>query len=298
MSHTRANLFLLVASFIWGTAFVSQAMGMGHIGPFTFSFSRTLLGCLIVLPLSLIFEKKNLNSIFINKNLFLLACSTGFIFFIAMNLQQYALLKSQVANAAFLTTLYVPIVAIISRFIFKSQLFWMIWVAVLLCVYVSYLLTSNQTLDIQKSDGWLFLSGVFFAFHIILIDIFMKKFSSPFSFAFIQYTIVFILSFIVAIIFENPSLINIRLEWFEIIYCGIMSTGVAYTIQIVAQGKANPTPAAIILSMESVFAAIAGWIIMEQYIDNYKLFGCLCIFIGVILVQLMPIYIKQSNKIK
>ena len=298
MSHTKANLLLLIVSFIWGTAFVSQAMGMGHIGPFTFSFSRTLLGCLVVLPLSLIFEKKNFNTIFLNKNLFLLACSTGVIFFIGMNLQQYALLKSQVANASFLTTLYVPIVAIISRFIFKSQLYWMIWVAVLLCVYGSYLLTSNQTLEIQKSDGLLLLSSVFFAFHIILIDIFMKKFASPFSFAFIQYSIVFILSFIVAIIFENPSLKNIRLEWFEIIYTGIMSTGVAYTIQIVAQGKANPTPAAIILSMESVFAAIAGWIIMEQYLDNYKLFGCLCILIGVILVQLIPIYTKKSNKIE
>ena len=298
MSHTKANLLLLVVSFIWGTAFVSQAMGMGHIGPFTFSFSRTLLGCLVVLPLSLILEKKNFNTIFLDKNLFLLACSTGVIFFIGMNLQQYALLKSQVANASFLTTLYVPIVAIISRFIFKSQLYWMIWVAVLLCVYGSYLLTSNQTLEIQKSDGLLLLSSVFFAFHIILIDIFMKKFASPFSFAFIQYSIVFILSFIVAIIFENPSLKNIRLEWFEIIYTGIMSTGVAYTIQIVAQGKANPTPAAIILSMESVFAAIAGWIIMEQYLDNYKLFGCLCILIGVILVQLIPIYTKKSNKIE
>ena len=298
MSHTKANILLLVVSFIWGTAFVSQAMGMGHIGPFTFSFSRTLLGCLVVLPLCLIFEKKNFNTIFLDKNLFLLACSTGVIFFIGMNLQQYALLKSQVANASFLTTLYVPIVAIISRFIFKSQLYWMIWVAVLLCVYGSYLLTSNQTLEIQKSDGLLLLSSVFFAFHIILIDIFMKKFASPFSFAFIQYSIVFILSFIVAIIFENPSLKNIRLEWFEIIYTGIMSTGVAYTIQIVAQGKANPTPAAIILSMESVFAAIAGWIIMEQYLDNYKLFGCLCILIGVILVQLIPIYTKKSNKIE
>ena len=297
MSHTKANLLLLVASFIWGTAFVSQAMVMGHIGPFTFSFSRTLLGCLVVLPLLLIFEKKNLNSIFINKNLFLLACSTGFIFFIGMNLQQYALLTSQVANAAFLTTLYVPIVAIISRFIFKSQLYWMIWVAVLLCVYGSYLLTSNQTFEIQKSDSLLFLSGVFFAFHIILIDIFMKKFSSPFSFAFIQYSIVFILSFIVAIIFENPSLMNIRLEWFEIIYCGVMSTGIAYTIQIVAQAKTNPAPAAIILSMESVFAAIAGWIIMDQYLDNYKLFGCLCILIGVLLVQLVPLFTKNPIKL-
>ena len=248
-------------------------------------------------PEKTIFEKKNLNSIIVNKNLFLLACFTGFIFFIGMNLQQYALLKSQVANASFLTTLYVPIVAIISRFIFKSQLYWMIWVAVLLCVYGSYLLTSNQTLEIQKSDGLLLLSSVFFAFHIILIDIFMKKFASPFSFAFIQYSIVFILSFIVAIIFENPSLKNIRLEWFEIIYCGIMSTGIAYTIQIVAQAKANPAPAAIILSLESVFATIAGWIIMDQYLDNYKLFGCLCIFIGVILVQLVPLYTKNPIKL-
>ena len=297
MSHTKANLLLLAVSFIWGTAFVSQAMGMGHIGPFTFSFSRTLLGCLVVLPLSLIFEKNNLNTILYNKNLFILACATGVIFFVGMNLQQYALLKSQVANASFLTTLYVPIVAIISRFVFKSQLYWMIWVAVLLCIYGSYLLTSNQTLEIQKSDGLLFLSGVFFACHIILIDVFMKKFASPFSFAFIQYSIVLILSFIVAISFENPSLKNIRLEWFEIIYCGIMSTGVAYTIQIVAQGKASLAPAAIILSMESVFAAIAGWIIMNQNLDYYKLMGCLCILIGVILVQLVPIYVKKYNKI-
>ena len=213
-----------------------------------------------------------------------------------MNLQQYALLKSQVANASFLTTLYVPIVAIISRFIFKSQLYWMIWIAVLLCVFGSYFLTSNQTLEIQKSDGLLFLSGVAFAFHIILIDVFMKRFNSPFSFACIQYMVVLILSLIVAVNFENISFANMRLEWFEIIYCGIMSTGVAYTIQIVAQGKANPAPAAIILSMESVFAAIAGWIIMNQYLDNYKLVGCMCILLGVILVQLIPLYVnKQKN---
>ena len=297
MSNTKANMLLLLASFVWGTAFVSQAMGMGYIGPFTFSFSRTLLGCLVVLPLSLIFEKNNLKIILYNKNLLFLACATGVIFFVGMNLQQYALLKSQVANASFLTTLYVPIVAIISRFIFKSQLYWFIWIAVLLCIYGSYLLTFNQTLEIQKSDGLLFLSGVFFAFHIILIDIFIKRFVSPFSFALIQYTIVLILSFIVAISFENPSLQNIRLEWFEIVYCGIMSTGFAYTIQIVAQSKANPAPAAIILSMESVFAAIAGWIIMDQYLDRYKLLGCLCILIGVILVQLIPVYIKKYNKI-
>ena len=163
MSHTQANLLLLLASLIWGTAFVAQAMGMGHIGPFTFSFARTSLGFLVVLPLALIFETKNINKIIFNKNLLIIALSTGFIFFIGMNLQQYALLKSQVASASFLTTLYVPIVVIISRFIFKSQLYWMIWIAVLLCVFGSYFLTFNQTPEIQKSDGLLFLSGVSFA---------------------------------------------------------------------------------------------------------------------------------------
>jgi len=295
MSHTKANFLMLVASFIWGTAFISQATGMDHIGPFTFSFARTFLGFLVVLPLALIFEKNNFNEIFKNKNLFLIALATGFVFFVGMNLQQYALLKSQVANASFLTTLYVPIVAIISRFVFKTQIYWMIWIAVILCIYGSYFLTSNQTLEVQLSDSLLFFSGLFFAFQIILIDVFMKKFNSPFCFASIQYIIVVILSLFVAVLFENPTISNLRMEWFEIVYCGILSTGVAYTIQIVAQGKANPAPAAIILSMESVFAALAGWIILSQYLDSYKIIGCVCIFVGVVLVQIMPIYSKINK---
>ena len=136
-----------------------------------------------------------------------------------------------------------------------------------------------------------------FAFHIILIDVFMKRFNSPFSFACIQYMVVLVLSLIVAVSFENVSFATMQLEWFEIIYCGIMSTGVAYTIQIVAQGKANPAPAAIILSMESVFAAIAGWIIMNQYLDSYKLVGCSCILLGVILVQLIPLYVNRQKNL-
>ena len=125
----------------------------------------------------------------------------------------------------------------------------------------------------------------------------MKRFNSPFSFACIQYMIVLVLSLIVAVSFENISFSSMRLEWFEITYCGIMSTGVAYTIQIVAQGKANPAPAAIILSMESVFAAIAGWIIMNQYLNSYKLVGCLCILLGVILVQMIPLYVNKKKNL-
>ena len=173
----------------------------------------------------------------------------------------------------------------------------MIWIAVVLSIYGSYLLTFNQSSEVRFSDGLLFFSALFFAFHIILIDIFMKKFNSPFCFASIQYIVVVLLSLIVSLFFENPSLENLRLEWIEIAYCGFLSTGIAYTIQIVAQRKANPAPAAIIFSMESVFATLAGWIIMDQYLDNYKIIGCACIFLGVVLVQVMPSYLKKTNKI-
>ena len=195
MSQTQANFLLLLASLIWGTAFISQALGMDYIGPFTFSFARTFLGFLVVLPLALFFEKNTFSKILFDKKLCIIAITTGFVFFIGINLQQYALLKSQVANVSFLTTLYVPIVAIISRFVFKSQIYWMIWIAVLLCIYGSYLLTSNQSFEVQLFDGLSFLSGLFFAFHIILVDTFMKKFFSPFSFAFLQYSVVFLCSF-------------------------------------------------------------------------------------------------------
>ena len=295
MSHMKANFLMLIASLIWGTAFVSQTTGMGFIGPFTFSFSRFFLATLTVLPLALFFERQNFSLFIKNKNFIYLSLFAGLALFGGMGLQQYALLKSQIANASFLSTLYVPIVSLISRFIFRSRLHWIIWIAVLLCLYGSYLLSSNQQLEVQKSDSLLFIAAVCFAIHIILIDVFMKKFYSPFTFGFIQYAIVFFCSIILAFIFENPRLENIKLEWFEIIYTGVASAGIGYTLQIIAQSKASPAPAAIILSMESVFGTIAGWILINQVLDINKILGCIAIFTGVIIVQLIPIYTNKKN---
>tara|TARA_Y100001960_G_C14682213_1_gene831829 strand:- start:481 stop:1365 length:885 start_codon:yes stop_codon:yes gene_type:complete len=291
----KANFLMLIASLIWGTAFVSQTTGMGFIGPFTFSFSRFFLATLTVLPLALFFERQNFSLFIKNKNFIYLSLFAGLALFGGMGLQQYALLKSQIANASFLSTLYVPIVSLISRFIFRSRLHWIIWIAVLLCLYGSYLLSSNQQLEVQKSDSLLFIAAVCFAIHIILIDVFMKKFYSPFTFGFIQYAIVFFCSIILAFIFENPRLENIKLEWFEIIYTGVASAGIGYTLQIIAQSKASPAPAAIILSMESVFGTIAGWILINQVLDINKILGCIAIFTGVIIVQLIPIYTSKKN---
>ena len=294
MSHMKANFLMLIASLIWGTAFVSQTTGMGFIGPFTFSFARFFLAALTVLPLALYFEKQNFEIFFKNKNFIYLSLFAGLALFGGMGLQQYALLKSQIANASFLSTLYVPIVSLISRFIFKSRLHWIIWIAVLLCIYGSYLLSSNQALEIQRSDSLLFIAAVCFAIHIILIDVFMKQFYSPFTFGFIQYAVVFLCSTILAFSFETPTLANIKLEWFELIYTGVASAGIGYTLQIIAQSKASPAPAAIILSMESVFGTIAGWILINQVLDTNKILGCIAIFIGVIIVQLIPIYTNKK----
>ena len=293
MSNMRANLLMLVASFIWGTAFVSQTTGMGAIGPFTFSFARFFFALLTVLPLAIYFENKNFVKIFSSKRLLILCFVTGFCLFVGMGLQQYSLQKSQISNAAFLSTLYVPFVAVISRIFLKKQIHWVIWIAILLCLYGSYLLSSNQSLDIQKSDSLLFIAAFFFALHIIFIDIFMKRLNSPFTFGSFQYFLVFLFSFIVAIATENPTLSNMRIEWFEILYTGILSAGVGYTLQIMAQHKASPAPAAIILSMESVFATIAGWLILYQVLDLNKILGCVAIFVGVIIVQFIPIYLRS-----
>ena len=290
----KANFLMLIASLIWGTAVGSQTSGMGFIGPFTFSFARFFLAALTVLPLALYFEKQNFEIFFKNKNFIYLSLFAGLALFGGMGLQQYALLKSQIANASFLSTLYVPIVSLISRFIFKSRLHWIVWIAVLLCIYGSYLLSSNQALEIQRSDSLLFIAAVCFAIHIILIDVFMKQFYSPFTFGFIQYAVVFLCSTILAFSFETPTLANIKLEWFELIYTGVASAGIGYTLQIIAQSKASPAPAAIILSMESVFGTIAGWILINQVLDTNKILGCIAIFIGVIIVQLIPIYTNKK----
>ena len=294
MSHMKANFLMLIATFIWGTAFVSQTTGMGEIGPFTFSFARFFLASLTILPLVLIYERKNFSKFLNNKNFIYLSLLAGLALFGGMGLQQYALLKSQVANTAFLSTLYVPFVSLISRFIFRSRLHWVIWIAVLLCLYGTYLLASNQEFEVQKSDSLLFIASFCFAIHIIVIDIFMKQIYSPFIFGFIQFVIFFIFSISIAFALESPSLANIQIEWFEIIYTGVFSAGIGYTLQIIAQSKASPAPAAIILSMESVFGTLAAWLILNQVLDLNKILGCLAIFTGVIIVQLVQI---NNNKI-
>ena len=297
MNTIKGNLLLLLASVIWGTTFVAQTTGMDFVGPLTFTFSRFLLGALTILPLLLFYEKNIFIETIKKPKSLLLIFATGLALGIGATMQQYALLFTDVSNAAFITALYVPIVPIILRIILKKTLHGSIWLAVVICLIGLYLLTSESSkLIISFPDILLIIAAISFAIQIIMNDIYIKKNKSPFTFAFSQYFIVFIFTFFLAVAFEKPTINNISKEFFEIFYAGALSVGIAYTLQIFGQNKTNPAPAAIILSMEAVFAAISGWIIINQSMSLIKIFGCFLIFIGIIIAQIFPL--MKKNKFK
>ncbi len=295
MNIVKGNFFLFIASFIWGTAFVAQAVGMEHVGPLTFTFVRFLFGGIVVLPLLIIYEsKKFLNTIKNPRSLFLilltsLALGTG------ATVQQYALLYTDVSNAAFITALYVPMVPLILKIFLKKNLHWSIWIAVLVCLVGLYFLTNdNKTKISNLYDILLVFGALCFAIQIILNDIYLQNNKTAFTFAFCQYSIIFVTTSFFALYFENPTVVNISKEFFEIFYAGALSVGIAYTLQILGQSNTKPTATAIILSLEAVFAAIAGWIIINQSMSFIKILGCILIFFGIIIAQIFPI--KRLNK--
>ena len=295
MNTLKGSLLLLIASVIWGTAFVAQAVGMEFIGPITFTFARFFLGAITILPLLIILERKNYIRTISKPNTFLLIFLTSLALGFGATIQQIALLNSDVSNAAFITALYVPIVPIILKIFFKKIIHWSIWLAVGICLIGLYLLTTeNSSITINFSDILLIISSVAFAFQIILNDIFLSKNNTPFTFAFTQYLIIFFITLIIALIFENPTMKGISMEFMEVFYAGSLSVGIAYTLQILGQKNTNAAPAAIILSMEAVFAAIAAWVIINQSMSIIKIIGCVLIFIGIIIAHIFPILKRKS----
>ena len=290
MKVLKGNIFLLLASIIWGTAFVAQTTGMQFVGPLTFTFMRFFLGALAVIPLLIIYELKFVNKVFERPKSFFLIFATAIALGLGATIQQYALLYTDVSNAAFITALYVPMVPIVLKIFFRKNLHWTIWLAVIICLIGLFFLTTDEKTTIGNlADILLIFSAFAFSIQIILNDIYLQKNNTPFIFAFSQYFIIFIITMFIAFIFEKPSVSGISKEFFEIFYAGALSVGIAYTLQILGQNKMKPTPAAIILSMEAVFAAVAAWILIDQSMPPIKIFGCVLIFIGIIVAQVFPI---------
>ena len=288
-----ATLCLIGAALIWGTAFVAQTTGMEFVGPLTFTNIRFIIGGLLVLPFALK-EVSRFNNLIKKKRLIIIILLTGFCLLMGSYLQQYALQYTKIGNAAFLTILYVPFVPIISRFFLKKSIHWSVWVSVSICLIGSYYLTIENSFEAQFADFLVIICAVFFALHCILIDEYFEIVDAPFSLASVQFLLCFIYSLPFMFIFENPTIDGILKESFEILYVGVMSVGIAYTLQVIGQRIVKPSTAAITFSLEGVFGALAAWIILSQFLTIIQIFGCFLILLGVLTAQLIPLFSKGA----
>ena len=299
MSKSMSLLSALLCTFIWGTTFIAQDTGMDKIGPLTFNATRFFIGFLSIIPFALLFEKKKITKeINNNKRLFYkLLFWIGLFLFLGTCLQQTALLYTDVANAAFFTIFYVPMVPIILFFFYSKSIHWSIWPSVLFCIVGVYLLSDFTNATIRLGDSLVILCALFWSLHIIFIGNFIKNFNLPLFFGALQALVVSFFSLIFALFFETITIVNILNESVSIIYAGVLSGGIAFTLQIYAQKNISSAPAAIIFSLEGVFATIAAWIILNQILGLDNVIGCTLILFGVLFSQLLPIYESKTKNI-
>lgn len=287
-----SNILLLVTALIWGSSFVAQKAGT-VLEPFTYNGIRTLVGGISLVPVILILSKvgKDKSAEAVpkdKKSLIIGGIVCGTFLAIASNLQQFGMyFDADAGKAGFITALYIMIVPILGMFLGK-RVRPLVWFCVLLGACGFYLLTiagKGVGLTIEKGDLFILLCAVLFSCHILAIDHFSPKCDGV-KLSCLQFFVAGGLSFIMMLVFESPSLSQILKCWFPIIYAGVFSCGIAYTLQVVAQKNAEPTAASLILSLESVFAVISGAILLGERMTGYEILGCIVIFVAVILAQL------------
>ena len=294
MSKSVSLLSALLCTFIWGTTFIAQDTGMDDIGPFTFNAVRFFVGFIVILPLAILFETKKFKLKFKigYKSFVILSFLIGLSLFLGSALQQVALIYTDVANAAFFTIFYVPMVPIII-FIFKrDSLHWSVWPSVVLCLIGGYLLTNFYDATVRLGDTLVILGALFWSTHIIFIGMIIKLYNLPLTIGAIQTLLVSLFSIIIGLIYEEFVIENILNEIDSILYAGILSGGLAFVLQIYAQKNITPAPAAIIFSLEGVFATIAAWFLLSQILDFNNILGCFFILCGVLISQLLPLMRK------
>ena len=295
MSKTVSLFSALLCTFIWGTTFIAQDTGMDSIGPFTFNAVRFFVGFLAIVPLVILFELKKFKLEFKLdfKTFVVLSFLIGLSLFLGSALQQVALLYTDVANAAFFTIFYVPMVPIIIFLFKKKSIHWSVWPSVVLCLIGGYLLTNFHDATVRLGDTLVVLGALFWSTHIIFTGIIVTKYNLPLTLGAIQTLLVALFSFMIGFIYEEFIIENILNEIDSILYAGILSGGFAFVLQIYAQKNITPAPAAIIFSLEGVFATIAAWFLLNQILGFNNLLGCFFILCGVLLSQLLPL-IKRT----
>ena len=281
---------LLLTAFIWGVAFVAQSVGMDYIGPFTFNCVRSIIGGLVLIPLIFVLRKTNKTqrnekeAKAYKKNTILGGICCGVALCVASSFQQFGIMYTTVGKAGFITALYIIIVPILGIFIGK-RVAPIVWVSSIVAVFGFYLLSISGQVSISKGDILVLICAVLFSVHILIIDYFSPK-GDGVTISCIQFLTCGILCGICMFLFEEPQIADILAAYLPILYAGVMSCGVAYTLQIVGQKNMDPTVASLILSLESVFSVLAGWVILGQGLTTKELIGCGLVFAAVLLAQM------------
>jgi len=281
---------LLLTAFIWGVAFVAQSVGMDYIGPFTFNCVRSIIGGMVLIPPVLIMGRKNRadkkteEAKEYKKNTVIGGICCGICLCAASCFQQFGIMHTTVGKAGFITALYIIIVPILGIFM-KKRVASVVWLSSALAVIGFYLLSISGQVSINKGDILVLICAVLFSVHILVIDYFSPK-GDGVTISCIQFITCGIVCGILMFIFENPRIGDILSAYIPILYAGVMSCGVAYTLQIVGQKNMDPTVASLILSLESVFSALAGWMLLGQGLSRKELIGCSLVFVAVLLAQM------------
>ncbi len=294
----KANMLLLLTALIWGSAFVAQIKGMDHLGPFSFACIRNLVGAIFLIPVIFVLDKLDKEKSFTEysfekteeekkaekKVLITGGFACGIALFVAGSLQQVGLQYTTAGKAGFITSLYIVIVPILGLFL-KKKVRPVIWGCVAVAAVGLYLLCIKEGFTIGMGDLLILLCAFGFSIHILVIDYFSPK-TDGVKMSCIQFFIVAILSGIVMFIIETPSIDAILKSWMPILYSGVLSSGVAYTLQIVAQKDTDPTVASLLLSLESVFAVLSGMLILHEILSGREVIGCILMFVAIIVAQL------------
>lgn len=283
----KGSLLLFLAAIIWGVAFVAQSVGMDYVGPFTFNCVRTLIGGLVLIPCIAILNRgkvKKKTDFTEKKRLLLGGICCGVALTTGSTLQQFGIMYTTVGKAGFITAFYIIIVPILGLFLGKKCGV-SVWISVVIALAGLYFLCITDGFSIGKGDIYVFLGAIAFSIHILVIDHF-TQFNDGVKMSCIQFFVCGILCFVPMMLFEQPEISMILLAWKPILYAGVMSCGVAYTLQIVGQKNMNPTVASLILSLESVTSVIAGFLVLHQNLSHRELIGCGLMFVAIVLAQL------------
>ncbi|MGN0413863.1 MAG: DMT family transporter [Agathobacter sp.] len=287
----RHSLLLLLAAGIWGFAFVAQSVGMDYVGPFTFTSVRSIIGSAVLLPLIAIRSKreetgeKTIDKKGVNRTLLIGGILCGTLLFIATNFQQIGIQYTTVGKSGFVTAMYIVLVPVLGIFLHKKA-GWQIWTSVGLAVCGLYFLCMTESsFAMELGDLLTLCCAVAFSFQILCVDYFAPKVDGV-KLACIQFFTCGVLSALPMMVFEHPDPAGILAAWLPILYSGVLSNGVAYTLQIVAQPGLNPTVASLLMSMESVFSVLAGWLLLHQKLSSREMAGCVLMFVAIMLVQI------------